>query len=141
MLIYEFSSVNPSFFMPRIPPTLQALPPNREMLPALSSSPASTRNAHRGMLGAQAGAGGLAGSRKQGNRVKISPAQRAWCSARYQLRAVVKAGGHKEALTLLNPRGEVGQKHFSAGLETSINTGCRGSAVLVCKGESCGGKM
>lgn len=52
-----------------------------------------------------------------------------------------KTSGRQGGFDVVKSKREVGQKHFSPGLETSINIRCRGSTLLVCKGESCGGKM
>lgn len=96
-------------------------------------------------MDAQAGAGGLAGSRKLGGGENLS------CTASLvlSLRSAqpspclpADAGGKTSGRQGgFESKREAGQKHFLAGLETSINIRCRGSTLLVCKGESCGGKM
>lgn len=49
--------------------------------------------------------------------------------------------GTQGGFDIVESKREVGQKHFFPGLETNINIRWRGSTFLVCKGESCGGKM
>lgn len=52
-----------------------------------------------------------------------------------------KTSGRQGDFDIVKSKREVGQKHFFLGLETSINIRCRGSTLLVCKGESFGGNM
>lgn len=51
-----------------------------------------------------------------------------------------KTSGRQEDFDIKSKR-EVGQKHFFLGRETSVNIRHRGSTLVVCKGESFGGKM
>lgn len=95
-----------------------------------------------GMLSVDAQAGAV-GSRKLGGGRK---SHLHWGSALPALPSLPahtggKTSGRQRGFDIVESKREAGQKHFFPGLETSINIRCRGSTLLVCKGESCGGKM
>lgn len=57
-------------------------------------------------------------------------------SARLVAHTGGKTSGREGDFNIVKSKREVGQKHFFLGLETSINIRCRGSTLLVYKGES-----
>ena len=70
--------------------------------------------------------------------LRPAPGRRSACLVAH---AGGKTGGRKGDFDIVISEREVGQKHFFLGPETSINIRCRGSTLLVCKGESFGGNM